>query len=360
MLGIKDDYCLAMSAVNSNDVYNVLHAKGKIIPLIESLMTTPDCPVWIHEKQLYRILSIPTGTYFGRYHSLSCIINTIRKGTGGNKRKRTMVTVDANYSGCQFSITSDSAYRVGYQFFGMRENFESGANKSDVNLAPRWFKFGDVPFTCATQKEIVAEAMGDDKAQLDPAVAERRRVQYEDFMSGAAAANGYTNVDIPMMAFSFKDQLSGMLTRVSKEHIVENDKGVVVSVGRRAFDLSELSRFEDLVRLMLAASNEYGRLRLSNNQFIVQMPSKSTRTSLVASTQRSAPSRDLQITPPPVSTSEIAPHRQRQSNNPRRNSSTSTGSRNSIPDSLLLDSLGKPSLSCTHCIYSYYYYYSNH
>jgi hypothetical protein len=341
VLNIKDIRHPTMSAVNSTDVYNALHAKGKILPLIESLMTTQDCPVWIHEKQLYNILNVPTSTYFGRYHALSCIIGTIRKGSGGNKRKNNMVTVDDKYYGCQFSISSDSAHRVGYQFFGGSESFNSGSDRSDVKLHPRWFKFGPVSFTCATQKDIVAEAMGDDKAQLDSVVAERRRAQYKDFFSGAAAANGYANVDIPMMALTFKDQLSSILTRVYNEHIVEGDNGVIVSVGRRAFDLSELSHFEYLVRLMLAASNEFGRLRISNNQYIVQMPSKSTRALSVASTQRPLPARDLQITPPPILTSGIDSSRQRQSRNNRRYSSAPTGSRNSIPDSLLLDSLGK-------------------
>jgi hypothetical protein len=202
---------------------------------------------------------------------------------------------------------------------------------------PRWFKFGSISYTYATQKAIVAEATGD-KVQLHSSVALRRKEGYKDFVTGSGS-DGYANIDVPMIAFVFKDDLTDVLTRFNEEYVAVCDEGVA-SVSRRAFDSEELLNFENLLRLMLAASNEYGQLRISNDKIIVQIPSNSTRTSGTI-TQRPPPERDLQVTPPPNPTFDNVMDTREQSHKYRRYSSASTSSRNSIPDALLLINLGK-------------------
>ena len=44
----------------------------------DSLLNLPDCPVWIHEKALYKVLTFPSGPAFGRRQSLNCLM----KGKG--------------------------------------------------------------------------------------------------------------------------------------------------------------------------------------------------------------------------------------------------------------------------------------
>mmetsp|Transcript_31735 Transcript_31735/g.57458 ORF Transcript_31735/g.57458 Transcript_31735/m.57458 type:complete len:96 (+) Transcript_31735:170-457(+) len=57
---------------NSPNPYPVI--RNKIPELVKALLDLPDCPVWIHEKQLCRIIKMPSGNTFGQQHSLSCLL----------------------------------------------------------------------------------------------------------------------------------------------------------------------------------------------------------------------------------------------------------------------------------------------
>jgi len=48
--------------------------KNNIPELANALLDLPDCPVWIHEKELCKITKMPSGNAFGQRHSLSCLL----------------------------------------------------------------------------------------------------------------------------------------------------------------------------------------------------------------------------------------------------------------------------------------------
>jgi hypothetical protein len=160
--------------VDHRDVYNTLCPQLPV--LISSLMNLPHSKIWIHERYIHKAARVPKSQYFGQWHALSSIIKTITNGCGGNKKLGTRVVVDAEYAGCNFSVTSGTnAHSVAFISFGQKESFSAGDSNGDADKTPRWFRFGSSTYCdTATQLSIVSDATGDNSS-LDSVVRDRRK-----------------------------------------------------------------------------------------------------------------------------------------------------------------------------------------
>ena len=72
--------------VNNPSVHSLL-GEEKLRNLSNNLLGLPNCGVWIHERQLYKLLKLSSGKYYGQRDCLTSIINGIEKGYWGNRRK---------------------------------------------------------------------------------------------------------------------------------------------------------------------------------------------------------------------------------------------------------------------------------
>ena len=189
------------SVINPNAVLKALLVKlgdDGVNRLIDRLMSIPDCPVWIHEKQLDNIISIPQdANVFGKYHALSAIVMAIERGAV-RFRDRSKFTVDSKYSGHKFD---DSFGRVGrviqYQMNGALEDFYSGGLNGMKKQKPRWFRFGSGICDVVTQRNLVAEAIGE-YASLDDDVKARRGDNVRSFVMGREVMAGTQNGMCPV------------------------------------------------------------------------------------------------------------------------------------------------------------------
>jgi hypothetical protein len=240
--------------------------------------------VWIHERHIHKAARVPKSEYFGRWHALSSIITTITNGCGGNKRLGTRVVIDAEYAGCNFSITSGTnSHRVAFVSFGQMESFSAGDSNGDLNKIPRWFRFGTSTYCdIATQLAIVSDAIGDDSS-LDNDVRERRKLHAKNYCKGVDAGV-YKRIDVPMIAYKYCNQLSSIFkSALRHEHVLIHVKtDEVMQVDRRAFSASELDQFEEALKLMIISSTTtYGDLRVERGNWSTQLSSSSRSSSRI-------------------------------------------------------------------------------
>ena len=66
------------------DLYAVI--KERIPLLVNSISNLPNCPVWIHEKALYKVLQLTSGPTFGPRAILDCLMREIDRGYCGSKK----------------------------------------------------------------------------------------------------------------------------------------------------------------------------------------------------------------------------------------------------------------------------------
>lgn len=256
-----------MVGVNSTSVFN--HLRPKLPDLIATLMSLPPCDVWVHERNIYKVLGVKSHNTHGEYHALSCIITTIKKGKGGNKRSNTQFTVDAKYAGCSLQPSSDNTHNVSFSEHGSLEYFDGGGLNDDAVLQkPHWFRFGHS--TCcelSTQLAIIAEATGDMSVNMDDTTRNRRQRQFKNFIY-ERDDDGYSRSDIPFIAYKFYHQLQNVFkTDINMKYIATKKDGTV-DISRRAFVGMELNKFEGLLRQMLAASTIRGNFRVSNGTWV--------------------------------------------------------------------------------------------
>jgi hypothetical protein len=237
-------------------VYGQISAKGANVMgnLIDRLMEMPPCPFWIHEKKLHKLLQLPSGPAFGEYHSLTCILSTITNGSAGNKRGGNYMQVDVGYARCEFSSTD----HVHYQQNGAAEQFSTGTDGGTSLTNPRWFMFGCRPrFELVVQKAMVNEAIGG-ASDMDADESKRRRSGYKHFVLGGLTDGGYSNQDVPDLAYRYRDHFRDIITSINDRFVSKH------AVERKAFVPAELKEFERLLRLMLVASVDgCGKLRIA-------------------------------------------------------------------------------------------------
>ena len=111
--------------------------KDRIASLATSLYNIPDSPVWIHEKQVHQLISLPSGPSFGPLNCLTLwLLSGMKDGYWGNKKKGD--TVQTNLPLADFE--ESSTYRISIQKDGRQEELPVGtlANRTTSNK-PRRF-----------------------------------------------------------------------------------------------------------------------------------------------------------------------------------------------------------------------------
>jgi hypothetical protein len=335
--------------VDHRDVYNTLCPQLPV--LISSLMNLPHSKIWIHERHIHKAARVPKSQYFGQWHALSSIIKTITNGCGGNKKLGTRVVVDAEYAGCNFSVTSGTnAHSVAFISFGQKESFTAGDSNGDADKTPHWFRFGSSTYCdTATQLSIVSDATGDNSS-LDSVVRYKRKRNVKGYCQGTDT-RGYNNIDVPLIAHKFYNQLREIFeSDLRLEYIVHDSKTKeVLSVDRRAFTASELDRFSEILKVMIICSTtKYGEIRAVDGKWLMQV-------SGIRSSSRANHLQPRSFTPPPGHTSTDSDPSHSYKFTPPPNDSLciptlrSTGTNrilsrsnsNEIPDALRFGSLGK-------------------
>ena len=259
--------------------------KNKIPLLINLISNLPDCPVWIHERALYKVLKLTSGPTYGQRDVLDCLMRGIEKGFCGNKQKD---FIRVEFVAPDF-YREDSSGRISWQYNGRHENFSSGSLLNEKVARPRWFKIGEPVTDVATQTAIVEQLLGE-ACGLPEDVKLRRRDNYMNFMNDADDDGGYSRKDVPTIAYKFRD-VWGML--VNTEHVKDSD------ISSRVFDPNDLDKIEKIMRLMISSCDRYGKLAIQGAEFILQSSVRSTRA-----TGLSAP---LVITPIPTQRSTPMP-----------------------------------------------------
>ena len=94
---------------------------SKLPDYCNKLINVPDFEYWIHEKTSAAYLSLPSGAQHGRADVMTALIACMKKGFGGDKKRKTLVptghvSIDMN----------GSASRIYYQSHGVREEFGGG------------------------------------------------------------------------------------------------------------------------------------------------------------------------------------------------------------------------------------------
>lgn len=349
---------------NPSIVFKILASNdGLLTRLVSSLMTLPQCPVFIEEEQVYTAIDLPEGQYFGRYHALTCLTKLIEQGFMGNKKRKDegFFSVHDNYAGCNFSIARDmNPHGVGFIEYGACRRFSAGRLvDDDVLLPPRWFCFESentkVVCDIKTQLTLVADAMGEATIEMDCSTRSRRISGYMPFYLESVDDCGYGKYDVPFLAYKYYNKLQHIFTTtLNNKHIINDCTTQQVQVvGRRAFDEAELAKFESTLRLMLVSHVENGRMCISEGSWV---PQKSTRLNNIRVKTVGSKSRGRSLIPPPPQSLDDSMRRQlftpplgepsvSSSSSRRRSSmstsSTSTTGNTSIPESLRFSSLGK-------------------
>ena len=134
--------------------------KGKVPNLAQALLDLPDCPVWIHEKELCKILKVLSGARFGQMHSLTCKLEHIEKGycIGSNNEKEKQAKSCSpvpNFS------REKSDHLISYPYYGQAESFHAG--HFAIICKPRWLRIGSPITDLSTQTRIAEGWMKDSR-----------------------------------------------------------------------------------------------------------------------------------------------------------------------------------------------------
>lgn len=109
---------------------------GMLPEYCQRLKDLPPCEFWIHEKKLAELLKLPRGHKHGPSEVLTCVIACLKKGFGGSKKARTMVST--SFDMVDLSVEGNS-FGVCYQKWGDHEQFDRGTlNNEPLLRCPRW------------------------------------------------------------------------------------------------------------------------------------------------------------------------------------------------------------------------------
>lgn len=218
-----------------------------------------------------------------------------------------------------------NGYGVFYQTFGSQELFPSGSLLESTNAKPQRFVSGEPTMDLKIQTAIVDELIGVSDGLSDP-TKNRRSRNFMAFMRRDPDDKGFGRVDVPTIVFKFHEYLKSHVTQIDHAQVRDGN------ATDRAFDPSELDSVKDLFRLMIAASNSGGKLRVNENKFVV---SASTREDRSITIPTSAPVRVMQQ---PNITQSAADHTPISMPNPNRLFTSSRSSRHGSSQSSYADS----------------------
>jgi hypothetical protein len=232
-----------------------------------ALLDLPESGVWIHERQLYNIIGATSGEKFGRRDCLTCLVAGIEKGYWGNRtgkgKSKDFLSVE---QGAMIGFAQEGTqHHVSFQKFGADELFPGGRLDSSPGVGkPRWFRSGEALVEVEDQLRIVNQLMGE-TAGLDEDTELRRQKNFIAFVKGDDQDGGFARHDVPYIAYEWRD--------IWGPGITANPK---FPHRRRAFKPRDLKKIENYMRLMILASNKYGKLEVKEGQLV---RSSSTRTS---------------------------------------------------------------------------------
>jgi len=233
--------------------------KNNLQDMSDALLWLPESGVWVHEKALYKVIggtpgAPMSGDKFGPRDCMNCLLNGIDKGYWGNKKKDYIQLRQGAMTG--FS-DKKSEYGVAYQNFGDHKHFPSGKLDMDPAVGrPRWFRSGEALVEVNVQLQIAEELMGE-LPELDEEVEQRRQSNYTSFVKGVEEDGGYACFDIPYVAYKYRD--------IGGEDIVANDRYPYM---RRAFKPKDLAKIEVYMRLIVIASNKFGKLEVQEGELV--------------------------------------------------------------------------------------------
>jgi len=240
---------------NSPNPYPVI--RNKIPELVKALLDLPDCPVWIHEKQLCRIIKMPSGNTFGQRHSLSCLLGWMENSycAINEKIKRRALA--------EFS-REKSGYRISYQYYGRAESFPAGSLDQNPKFSiPRWFRIGEPRTDVATQVHIVEKLIRKARDLPERVAAVRCDRYICTFDHGILSfdPDGYGYVDSLDIAYEFG------ATNIWPDVTFDGVTGSICDARRRigrALKLGAQGQITCHLQLMMAASNKSERSFVMN------------------------------------------------------------------------------------------------
>jgi len=235
--------------------------KNNLQDMADTLLGLPKSGVWVHEKMLYKVIGATSGDKFGQRDCMSCLLEGVDKGYWGNKRRDCVLLRQGAMTGFSHE---NSKYSIAYQNYGDDELFPAGNLDMDPIVGrSRWFRSGEtLVVNVRDQLDIVEELMGE-TPELDDEVALRRQNNYTSFVKGVEEDGGYARFDVPYVAYKHRD--------IWGEGIVANPKYAYM---RRAFKPKDMAKIEKYMRLMIIASNKFGKLEVRDGELV---PSGSAR-----------------------------------------------------------------------------------
>ena len=170
------------------NLYNQL--KDKIVGYAKAMKDAPGALVWMHEKAFYNVVKIKRLQTLGQRDVMHYLLNGMKNGYVGNKRKKEMVML-----GYAAADTMDEScgndYNLWYQINGEKEVFVGGKlSTEETEHRPKWFRTGQTLTNVKMQTEIVNELI-DDSDDLDEKTVQRRRGNYQSFVAHIDETNGY-------------------------------------------------------------------------------------------------------------------------------------------------------------------------
>ena len=228
--------------------------KPYVLDIEKKSMGLPVCNVWFHERVLHKFCMVPEGLSFGQRKSFNCVLGGISKGSIGQKRGKDFIAMKNSIPG--FDMEGVPASRIKYQNYGSKELYSNGRLCEPTFSRPKYFSTGECIANIDDQHQLVRELIGA-TPNLPEDIAERRQHNYKNFTRKQQDNGGYSNIDVPRIAYDWK--------HIWGAHIKANHKFVtvvegVVRVQRRAFDPAALEFVEGCMRLMIVGCNKYGRI----------------------------------------------------------------------------------------------------
>ena len=261
--------------VNTPLVHSLL-GEERLRNLSNQLLGLPHCGVWIHERQLYKLLKLQRGRYHGQRDCLISIISGIEKGYWGNRRNPIATT---GVGGIVGFASGNSDSRISFQIYGQEEIFEGGTDESPKSHKPKYFVFGTPLCGLNDQMAIVGELIGESNS-LDDDVKKRRQDNFTKFYNCITDDGGYSELDSPAI-------VSKYFHGVFRDY----DDGIAyaetLSPQRRTFGTADMIRMEDIMRLMMVASMPHlGGIRIVDGNLEPSRNSRGTRSNTILDTSQ--------------------------------------------------------------------------
>jgi hypothetical protein len=245
------------------DLYSLLKNKAK--DLANALVNLPKSNVWVHEKAIYNLIGIKGSNTHGKREVLTFLLKGIQRGSFGNRQKKEYIALGYSIP----NISNDSEendFNICYQQYGGNEEFASGTlGDNPIISKPRWFRVGGTVTDVKTQIEIVNALTGEEKG-LSADVAKRRRTYYKRFVAGNDDDGGYRRHDVSDIIDNYEEIWSESVGAKSDTRMG----------AQRKYNLEDRERIEDVLRLMIVASDICGKLEVKDGQIV---PNNSLRRS---------------------------------------------------------------------------------